>query len=653
MADLQNREAPRFSIRGIYNSLTSESKAPPPPPPPPPPKQAASEPAAISSYAGMTALQRREKEAGMKDGGQMKDGASGTVPGKGKGDKIKAKYEPGEFVVSNAMLSANPGLEQYLHQLRTQALAAQGKTAEDTAAGGFKGGFIHALNGLDPNERQTAMYVAGAQAAAQARQLAAPNAAAGPDNTLGNFTPPPGQRYVAPSAPAPAAAPVAREVSPFSIRGLYRSVDPARGVVPGSADGGPMPGTTAVMRGFGQDASENINNGQYGALVGNTARATAAMVPAVLSDVASPVLSGLAPVGQGIANAVKTFATGDSTPVAASNPAKPAATAIPGGAPGAQTDVQRGGAATPANVAPSAPAQPAIAAEPAQGAIRRIDTPGQSPMFTNMPNDGALMARGPVSAMNEQAAQNLSQRYSSGPDGSPLVNEQPQGFQPATIRHSGNDWSARNDLRNLQVSASSITAGPGSSADTAYQKALSADLALKGGNDPYTVALNRDGAATERANTLERGALTRTAMQEAGTNMRAGMIQRLAQQKDAREEAKFGMDKASAERIQSAQIALVNAKTPEEASKARQLLNTLMGRESKALGWKGIALQGGTDAMGNKTDSVLAVVNEGTGEMRRMDGGAKPAQQYDTKTIYKDANGNTARWDGEKFVPVK
>ena len=30
----------------------------------------------------------------------------GDVPGEGKGDKIPAKYEPGEFVVSNAMLDA-------------------------------------------------------------------------------------------------------------------------------------------------------------------------------------------------------------------------------------------------------------------------------------------------------------------------------------------------------------------------------------------------------------------------------------------------------------------------------------------------------------------------------------------------------------------
>ena len=349
------------------------------------------------------------------------------------------------------------------------------------------------------------------------------------------------------------------------------------------------------------------------------ARAASAVPGIVASPVGQSALAYGVPaagaVGLGVASADQ------STPPAIANPTiRPVAQPAQANAQPAQSNV------TP--VAPSAPAQPAIAAEPAQGAIRRIDTPGQSPMFTNMPNDGALMARGPISAQNQAAAQSLSQRYSSGPDGSPLVNEQPQGFQPATIRHSGNDWRSANDLRNLQVSASSIFNKNGgrngtSPAVIAYQKALETDQALKGGNDPYTTSLNRDGAAADRANTLERGAIARTAMQEAGSNVRAGMTQRLAQQKDAREESKFGMDRASAERIQSAQIALVNAKTPEEASKAHQLLNTLTGRESKTPGWKGIALQGGTDAMGNKTQSVLAAINEATGEVRRYDEGAQ------------------------------
>ena len=68
----------------------------------------------------------------------LRDG--GTVPGKGTGDKIPALYEPGEFVVSNAMLDAEPGLREQLHDLRGNVLAAQGKTVAEADAGAVKGG---------------------------------------------------------------------------------------------------------------------------------------------------------------------------------------------------------------------------------------------------------------------------------------------------------------------------------------------------------------------------------------------------------------------------------------------------------------------------------------------------------------------------------
>lgn len=151
-------QASPFSIKGLYNKLTGPSetvsqkyarqdaeraaKAPAP---------AASAPAApatnaITDYAGNSALKRREAAAGLKDGGQLKTGHGGAVPGTGKGDKVPALYEPGEFVVSNAMFeSASPELRDQLHTLRNQTLAAQGKTPEQAEAGRFKGGAIRAM----------------------------------------------------------------------------------------------------------------------------------------------------------------------------------------------------------------------------------------------------------------------------------------------------------------------------------------------------------------------------------------------------------------------------------------------------------------------------------------------------------------------------
>lgn len=88
--------------------------------------------AGISGYVGNTALQAREKAAGLRDGGE--------VPGSGQGDKIPALYEPGEFVVSNAMLKKAPGLRDQLHELREETLAGQGKTVAQADAQAYDDG---------------------------------------------------------------------------------------------------------------------------------------------------------------------------------------------------------------------------------------------------------------------------------------------------------------------------------------------------------------------------------------------------------------------------------------------------------------------------------------------------------------------------------
>ena len=89
---------------------------PAPPPPPPPPNATPDNPAGI----------------------RFQDG--GHVPGKGRGDKIPAKYEPGEFVVSNDMIDDNPGLREQLSGLRAETLAARGKTVEEADAKALNGG---------------------------------------------------------------------------------------------------------------------------------------------------------------------------------------------------------------------------------------------------------------------------------------------------------------------------------------------------------------------------------------------------------------------------------------------------------------------------------------------------------------------------------
>lgn len=86
----------------------------------------------------------------MLSGGDLQTGTGGDVPGTGKGDKIDAKYEPGEFVVSNDMLDAEPELRGHLRSLREQVLAAKGMTvAEADAKAVGKGRGLRAEEGAD------------------------------------------------------------------------------------------------------------------------------------------------------------------------------------------------------------------------------------------------------------------------------------------------------------------------------------------------------------------------------------------------------------------------------------------------------------------------------------------------------------------------
>lgn len=106
-----------------YKARAAAARSAPAPAPAAQPAPAAH---ALTQYGNGDATAARMKAAGLQDGG--------TVPGKGKGDKIPALYEPGEFVVSNAMLDAAPQLREQLHDLRGNVLARQGKSVEQADA---------------------------------------------------------------------------------------------------------------------------------------------------------------------------------------------------------------------------------------------------------------------------------------------------------------------------------------------------------------------------------------------------------------------------------------------------------------------------------------------------------------------------------------
>lgn len=130
---------------------------------------------------------------------------------------------------------------------------------------------------------------------------------------------------------------------------------------------------------------------------------------------------------------------------------------------------------------------PAAVATPAVGNVTRV---GNEYSGTNVRGDISVNGRPPgggaISAQNMAAADALASRnggtadVSGGQGGMALP-------QAPTVRHSGNDWNARNTLRNAEVSASSITntrrwggKGAENSPDVqAYKAMLDNDLALQ------------------------------------------------------------------------------------------------------------------------------------------------------------------------------
>lgn len=177
--------------------------------------------------------------AGLRRGGELQTGHGGVVPGKGKGDKIPAKYEPGEFVVSNDMLRADPGLRGELRSLRKRVLAAKGMTPEQADAKAMNNGKgIRAqlslgdtyLGGGSPEDKAAALR--GAYAA----RSGAPDPRVmtqGVDGVAG-----PGQKY-------PGRAVVPQGVTPqmSDARGVATTADAGRGFSAGPTNLGRDAGT--------------------------------------------------------------------------------------------------------------------------------------------------------------------------------------------------------------------------------------------------------------------------------------------------------------------------------------------------------------------------------------------------------------------------
>jgi hypothetical protein len=291
--------------------------------------------------------------------------------------------------------------------------------------------------------------------------------------------------------------------------------------------------------------------------------------------------------------------------------------------------------AAPKPVTPSpaaAPAQvvaPAAATESAPDGSPKVNDPGQVTSADRMAMDSKAHA-------DELASIKLRQQIQDG--GAPA-----EGFTPATIRHSGNDWQMRNNLRNAEVSASSITEknNPNSPAMLKYKAMLDADEELMKGKNPAIESQNRDAAFMDRTQAAERAA-----------NARFGMSNKIAQQKADAEQAKLGFDTKAAAQVQTLQQQIIAEKDPAKLAVLQDKMQSITGKYQRPEAAARMTVVPQGSYVDEKTQQVVqrpALVVGPDGQVI----GQQPAQQQAQRPVgtVSDVGGKKAVWNGSKWVP--
>lgn len=372
-----------------------------------------------------------------------------------------------------------------------------------------------------------------------------------------------------------------------------------------------MPGSRAVFNESGKAINDLAGQGRYGAAAGETVRGMLAYAPAVADDLVGGAVRA---VGPGLVDAGKQF-LGLNTADAPAQPA-PAQSAI------APTPVQAvpqsrplmqaafGGASASAAAAAPTPAQ-------GQGSVTRNGSSysggtvsGDITINGQVPRNG-----GQISSQNMVAAENLA--ASSSGAGMPLV-------QAAGIRHSGNDWQSRNDLRNAAVSANSIMntrrwGGPGAENNPAvqeYRAMLGTDQSLRQAQPGMDQAAMRENAG-----------LQREGMQQTGANSRSLMSSMLGQERLSMERETQGYANRAAAQQEQLRNQVEQEQDPTKRRSLVQRMQDVSGKTQQADPY--LVVQGGqqVDENGRPYNMPSSVFNRQTGQFVQQpaQSGQRPA----------------------------
>lgn len=250
--------------------------------------------------------------------------------------------------------------------------------------------------------------------------------------------------------------------------------------------------------------------------------------------------------------------------------------------------------------------------------------------FTGRPNERNMAAADTLAGQQGLAsyAGQPSPAASASSNSVPLI-------EAAGIRHSGNDWAARQNLKNLETSSSSITnrpgfyatrqawstrepaAGPASPDVLAYQQALATDAALQQAQPSLVQAMLRENAG-----------LQREGMQQQGANQRSLISAMLDQQRINQAGEQLGYTNRTNKLVEAARNQVAAEPDPTKRRSLVQYMRDIEGKtpESDPL----VVVPGGdhVDGNGQRYKAPSDLYNRQTQQWIQRPGQGAPTSGY-------------------------
>lgn len=207
----------------------------------------------------------------------------------------------------------------------------------------------------------------------------------------------------------------------------------------------------------------------------------------------------------------------------------------------------------------------------------------------------------------------------------------------AVVTHSGNDWQARNNLRNLEVSASSLTAQPQDV--QAYIDARKHDTSLQGGGTAADIANVAAANRNNEINSTAQVANARTAQQ----GQQFGASHELATQRlalDSRKadiaDAGSKMDNATKKQLQDLSAQIMKETDPAKLAVLQDKYQTITGKYQRPEPAARELYKAVTDPVTGK----VTMYNTQTGEVGA--GQPQPPKAGEVKSGYRFKGGDPA-----------